>query len=69
MREIWQQLEAPLGEPWSGRVRYAAAMQLYANGLMSHQVLEVYRMLSRLDNADPSLLLKDYGLLLNRPMD
>lgn len=69
MREIWQQLEAPLGEPWSGRVRYGAAMQLYANGLMSHEVLEVYRMLSRLDNADPSLLLKDYGLLLNQPMD
>jgi hypothetical protein len=64
MREIWQALAAPLGEPWSGRVRYAAAMELYSQGLLTHEVLEVYRMLSRLDHAEPALLLQDFGLPL-----
>jgi hypothetical protein len=69
MREIWQALATPLGEPWSGRVRYAAAMELYGQGLLGHEVLEVYRMLSRLDHADPALLLQDFGLPQPAPQD
>lgn len=69
MRETWQALATPLGEPWSGRVRYAAAMELYAQGLLAHEVLEVYRMLSRLDHADPALLLQDFGLALPAATD
>ena len=64
MRETWQALATPLGEPWSGRVRYAAAMELYVQGFLAHEVLEVYRMLSRLDHADPALLRADFGLPL-----
>lgn len=69
MRETWKALATPLGEPWSGRVRYTAAMELYAQGHLAHEVLEVYRMLSRLDHADPALLLQDFGLYLPVPED
>ena len=60
--EAWRLIRLPLGERWSGRARYAAAVTLNAAGLVDDSVLEVYRMLSRLDAADPMLLLTDFGL-------
>ena len=60
--EAWCLLALPLGEPWSGRARYAAATTLHAAGLIDEGVLEVYRMVSRLDLADPLALIGDFGL-------
>ena len=55
-------LQAPLGEPGSGRVRYGAAMALHARGLLSEAALEVYRICSPLDAQDPAPLLRERGL-------
>lgn len=60
--EIAENLElvqTPLGEPWSGRTRYAAAMLLYKRGLMNAETLEVYRLCSRLDSMDPLPIIRD----------
>jgi hypothetical protein len=65
--EAWRLVATPLGEPWSGRARYAAAVTLNAAGLLGDEVLEVYRMVSRLDGADPLLLIADFGLDPPRP--
>lgn len=46
-------LHTALGAPGSGAARYAAAMHFYAQGLMSHQMLEIYRICSKLDKEDP----------------
>ena len=63
--EIAENLElvkTPLGEPWSGRTRYAAAMLLYKRGLMNAETLEVYRLCSRLDSMDPLPIIRDRGV-------
>lgn len=54
----WQLVRAPTGIPWSGRARYAAATYLYHQGDMSDEVLEVYRICSRLDGQDPLAVLR-----------
>lgn len=54
-------VRTPLGEPWSGRTRYAAAMSLYKRGLMNAETLEVYRLCSRLDHQDPLSLIRQRG--------
>ena len=46
-------LRSELGAPGSGVARYAAAMHFYTQGLMSHQMLEIYRVCSKLDKEDP----------------
>ena len=46
-------LHTALGAPGSGAARYAAAMHFYTQGLMSHQMLEIYRICSKLDKEDP----------------
>ena len=51
--EQWALVNAPLGEEWSGRTRYAAAMYFYKGGEMDAEMLEVYRICSRLDREDP----------------
>ncbi len=53
---------APLGEPWSGRARYAAAMFFYQRGWMDADTLEVYRLSSRLDAQDPIPILRERGV-------
>lgn len=58
----WAMIRSPLGEPWSGRARYAAAMFFYQQGDMDADTLEVYRVLSRLDAEDPVSVLKRYGV-------
>jgi glycine/D-amino acid oxidase-like deaminating enzyme len=55
----WQLIRTPLGEEWSGRTRYAAAMYLYRKGEMSAEVLEVYRTCSRLDAEDPLAIVRE----------
>lgn len=57
-------LAAPLGAPGSGRVRYGAAMALYAAGRIGAEVLEIYRICAPLDAEDPRALLKSRGLTL-----
>ena len=60
--EQWALINTPLGEEWSGRARYAAAMYFYQRGEMSADVLEVYRICSRLDAQDPLAIIRDRGL-------
>ncbi|RST84605.1 hypothetical protein EJC49_20015 [Aquibium carbonis] len=57
--ENWALVTMPLGEPWSGRARYAAAMHFYRQGIMNAETLEVYRLCSRLDDQDPLPLLRE----------
>lgn len=61
-RSQWALVATPLGEEWSGRTRYAAAMYFYKNGAMSAEVLEVYRLCSRLDNEDPLPIIRQRGI-------
>lgn len=60
-------LHAALGQPGSGRLRYAAAMHFHGQGLVSDEVLEVYRICSARDGEDPAGLLAARGLRLDLP--
>jgi len=55
-------LLTPLGLPGSGRVRYGAAMELWRQGRISADVLEVYRVASAHDGRDPLAVLREAGL-------
>ncbi len=59
LEEQWALVNAPLGEPWSGRTRYAAAMYFHKRGELSAEALEVYRLCSRLDSEDPLSIIRD----------
>ncbi|MCB2114715.1 MAG: hypothetical protein KDE00_00040 [Rhodobacteraceae bacterium] len=56
------ELALALGEPGSGKRRYAAAMRLYHQGHLSAEALEVYRVCAARDGDDPALLLRNRGL-------
>jgi hypothetical protein len=56
--EQWELVNTPLGEIWSGRTRYAAAMYFYKRGELSPEVLEVYRLCARLDHEDPLAIIR-----------
>ncbi len=60
--EQWALVNTPLGEEWSGRARYAAAMFFYKRGEMDAETLEVYRICSRLDRQDPLPIVRDRGV-------
>ncbi|TPK98560.1 hypothetical protein FJ938_25170 [Mesorhizobium sp. B2-4-14] len=60
--EQWQLVNTPLGEKWSGRTRYAAAMFFYKRDEMSAETLEVYRICARLDSANPLPIIRDRGV-------
>ncbi|MDX8523223.1 hypothetical protein RFM68_01785 [Mesorhizobium sp. MSK_1335] len=60
--EQWQLVNTPLGEMWSGRTRYAAAMFFYKRGEMNAETLEVYRICARLDHEDPMPIIRDRGV-------
>lgn len=62
MTEEHDLIRAPLGQPGSGRVRYGAAMALWRDGLISADVLEVYRVASAHDRRDPAMVLRELGL-------
>ena len=61
-QENWDLIATPLGEDWSGRARYAAAMYFYQHGEMSAEVLEVYRISARLDHQDPLSIVRERGI-------
>lgn len=58
----WTIVAGPVGPEWSGRARYAAAMHFYQQGAMSAEVLEIYRICSRIDDEDPLEALARYGI-------
>lgn len=60
--EQWALVNTPLGEEWSGRTRYAAAMFFYKRGEMNAETLEVYRLSARLDWQDPLPIIRDRGV-------
>lgn len=60
--EFWCQILTPAGMEWSGRARYAAAMHFHLQGDMSADVLEIYRICSRLDHEDPLDALRTYDM-------
>jgi hypothetical protein len=60
--ENWALVNTPLGEHWSGRTRYAAAMFFYKRNEMNAETLEVYRICSRLDSEDPLPIIRDRGV-------
>lgn len=61
-RQNWSLILTPSGEDWSGRARYAAAMYFYRKGEMSAEVLEIYRICSRIDHEDAVDALKAYKM-------
>ncbi|RWM06071.1 MAG: hypothetical protein E5X80_21865 [Mesorhizobium sp.] len=60
--EQWELVNTPLGEMWSGRTRYAAAMYFFKRGEMNAETLEVYRICARLDHEDPLPIIRDRGV-------
>ncbi len=48
----WDLIRTSPGIEWSGRTRYAAATFFYHRGEISAEVLEVYRICSRIDAED-----------------
>src|SRR5690606_41900023 len=60
-------LHAALGQPGSGRLRYAAAMHFHRKGLIAPEVLEDYRTCSPQDWEDPAGLLAASRLSLDLP--
>lgn len=63
--EQWALINTPLGEEWSGRTRYAAAMYFHKAGEMSAETLEIYRICARLDAEDPLAILRQRGIGAN----
>ena len=57
-------LNAPLGEPGSGRRRYAAAMALYQAGALPEGALEVYRICAARDAQNPEDVLREWGYVM-----
>lgn len=62
LAEQWMLITTPLGQEWSGRARYAAAMYFNRRGEMSAEALEVYRMCARLDWEDPPAILRSHNI-------
>ena len=60
--ENWALVTTPLGEKWSGRTRYAAAMYFYQTDQMTAETLEVYRLCARLDHQDPVSIVRQRGV-------
>ena len=60
--EQWELVNTPLGEKWSGRTRYAAALFFYKRDEMTSETLEVYRLCARLDSEDPLPIIRDRGI-------
>ena len=61
-QEQWALINTPLGQEWSGRARYAAAMYFNRRGEMDAETLEIYRICSRLDWEDPLAILRSHSI-------
>lgn len=55
-------LATPLGRRRSGAVRYGAAMYFFSEGMMSADMLEIYRRCCVLDDEDPVDLARFEGV-------
>ncbi|MBI1218803.1 MAG: hypothetical protein GC186_09675 [Rhodobacteraceae bacterium] len=62
MGDLWAIVASTATGDWAGRARYAAAMALYQQGEMTAEVLEVYRICSRLDAEDALTVLALRGI-------
>jgi hypothetical protein len=60
--EALRVLATPPGPAGSGRERYGAAMTLWREGLVTPDVLEIYRIASPIDAQDPAPMLEAAGL-------
>jgi hypothetical protein len=60
--ENWALIHTPPCIEWSGRARYAAAMYFFQKGEMAAEVLEVYRICSRLDAENPLDVLRRWRI-------
>lgn len=60
-------LGVPLGPKGSGRDRYGRAMALFAEGRISPEQLEAYRVAAAHDGQHPQLFLADRNLDLPSP--
>ena len=58
----WTLINTPVGDPWSGRTRYAAAMYFYHAGEMDDATLEIYRICSRIDHENPLDVLRSWRI-------
>jgi hypothetical protein len=56
-------LLAPVGETDSGRIRYAAAMHFNRRAMLSHDALEIFRILAKEDGTDPAPVLASHRLI------
>ena len=57
-------LETPVGQKGGGMVRYAAAMHFHRRGLINDELLEIYRICARQDDADPREVARIEGIAL-----
>lgn len=64
-REQFALLSTPVGQEWSGRARYAAAMYFNRRGEMSDEALEIYRICARMDGEDPIAVLRSQHVSLD----
>lgn len=62
LAEQWMLITTPLGEEWSGRTRYAAAVYFNKREEMSAEALEIYRICARLDGEDPLAILRSHNI-------
>jgi len=51
-----------IGEEGSGYSRYSAAMYLHKQGMLSLELLEIYRRCCKFDNEDPNELARHEGI-------
>ena len=57
-------LKTPIGKKNSGYKRYAAAMHFFNNGLISENLLEIYRSCCKFDKQDPLKIAKLQKIIL-----
>lgn len=58
-----------VGEKGSGYNRYSAAMYFHKEGIISLELLEIYRRCCKLDNEDPTKLAIHEGIMVVRESD
>ena len=57
-----EDLFSPVGVTGSGRARYSAAMYFYNLGIVSAELLEIYRRCCKFDSEDPVILAELEGV-------
>lgn len=62
-------LFSAIGEPSSGYARYSAAMYFHQAGLLSLEMLEIYRRCCKFDHEDPIALAQHEGIAFKTEHD